>query len=188
MRRTTTDRLIIVYLGFLALLSVVWVRCAWLQVLGRESLARMARAQQWTSGPLIAERGTIYDRQGRALAISLRMPSVYANPRQVVDKAGIASTVSKVLGERNGIISDRLARDKGFVWLGRQVDPSVTQQLRPLRRRGVSVVEEPKRTYPHGALAGHVVGYTDIDERGLEGLESVFNGPLRGRDGWRGCG
>jgi len=185
MVRSTNQRLVAVCAGFLLLLGVLWVRCLWLQVIHARDLRKLATAQHQASGPLVAPRGTIYDREGLVLAMSTRVPSVFANPRQVVASEQTVLRVASILEEDSQRIASQLARDKGFVWLARHVDPQLKPRLHPLRRDGIGTVEEAKRVYPHGNLASHLLGAVDIDQKGLEGLELAFNGVLRGRPGWQ---
>ena len=183
--RPTNDRIVIVLVVGLGLLSVLWLRCVWLQLLDARGYAEMAQAQYRSTRTLQAARGSIYDRTGRPLAVSVPVPSVFANARQVSAKQELAQQLSRVVGRDAGMIRRQLERDKGFVWVARQVNPELTPSLVSLQDAGIGVVEELKRVYPHGELAGHVLGFTDIDERGLEGLELAFNGILQGQDGWR---
>lgn len=185
MARPTNDRIIGVLLVSLALLGVLWARCVWLQVLGAHRYAAVARSQHWATEEIAAPRGTIYDRNGTPLAVSIPAPSVYANARQVSAKRELASQLSGLVKKDSATIRRRLERDKGFVWVARQVDFSLMPTLLDLRDQGIGVVEELKRVYPHGRLAGHLLGFADIDQRGLEGLEMTLNGSLHGADGWR---
>jgi len=185
MVRPTNDRIILLLIISLGLLGVLWVRCFVLQVVDPHHYAAMAAAQRRAIQTLRAPRGTIYDRTGRPLAISVPVPSVFANARQVVDKQAVAQELAQAVGRDAGMIQRRLERDKGFVWLARQVEPTVAPALLTFRKSGVETMEEPKRFYPQGRTAGQLLGFTDIDQRGLEGLELQLNGLLRGQDGWR---
>ncbi len=185
MIRPTNDRIIgvlVVGWGFFALL---WVRCLWLQVVAAPRYVAFARAQQRVAQPLPARRGTIYDRTGTPLAISVAAPSVYADARGVTEKRDVARRIAKVVGKDAKAIQRQLERDKRFVWVARQVDLSLTSDIMKLRGDGIGIIEEQKRMYPHGELASHLLGFVDIDQRGLEGLELTLNGALRGQDGWR---
>ncbi len=185
MARPTNDRIIAAMVVGLGLFGILWVRCVWLQVIAAGKYASYAAAQQQSSQLLPARRGTVYDRDGRPLAISVPVPSVYANARHVTAKGELAVRLSHAVGRDRDMIRHRLEKDKGFVWIARQVDPGLAPALLALRDEGVGVLEEPKRFYPHGRLAGHLLGFVDIDQRGLEGLELALNGPLQGQEGWR---
>ena len=185
MARPTNDRIIGVLLAGLVGLGVLWVRCVWLQVLAGPRYAAFARSQHQATQTLRARRGAILDRNGRVLAVSVPVPSVFANARQVADRPDMAKRLALMVDRNPGMIQRRLEKDKGFVWVARQVDLSLTPQLLALRREGVGILEESKRVYPQGRLASHLVGFVDIDQRGLESLELAFDGVLGGQDGWR---
>ena len=183
-KTTTNDRLTAVYCGFLIVLMALWARCAWLQVVGRGRLARIADAQHWTSRPIVAARGAMLDRAGRILAISARAPSVLAVAKGMNAKDRTAQRVAQVLGSDPKAIRRRLAKEKRFVWVARQVSPEFEAPLIQMRRDGIGIVEEGKRLYPQGQLAAHLLGFVNVDQRGLEGLELAYDGVLRGRKGW----
>ncbi|MBI3010271.1 MAG: penicillin-binding protein 2 [Candidatus Omnitrophica bacterium] len=185
MMRPTNERIFAALLFSLAVWGFLWFRCLWLQVLVRPRYATIASSQHGVGEKLWARRGTIYDRLGRPLAVSMLVPSVYANARQVPEKRNTARQLANTVKKDAGMIQKRLEKDKGFVWIARHVEPQIAETLRPLRREGVGILEEPKRFYPHGELASHLLGFTNIDERGLEGLELSLNGILKGQSGWR---
>ncbi|MDP3703522.1 MAG: penicillin-binding protein 2, partial [Candidatus Omnitrophota bacterium] len=169
----------------LGVLGVLWVRCVVLQVIDPHRYAATAKTQQRSVQTLPAVRGGIFDRSGRPLAVSIPVPSVFANARQVTAKQALAKDLAKIVGQDAGMVQRRLEKDKGFVWIARQVEPSVAPALLTFRKSGVGMMEEPKRFYPQGKTASHILGFTDIDGRGLEGIELYFNGMLRGQSGWR---
>ena len=148
-------------------------------------LTATANKQYTAWQTLIPQRGRIYDRNGRLLALSVLTPSVYANPRHVSNPAATAQRLAHLVERDVRTVRERLQRPKGFVWVARQVDPGVTPSLDPLRSEGIGIREEPKRFYPHGRLASHLLGFVNIDQNGLEGLELALNGMLRGQAGWR---
>ena len=182
---STNDRIVGILAVSLALLSVLWIRCFWLQVVQAKSLGALARAQYTSIRSLQAQRGAIYDRTGRPLALSVPVPSVFANPRQVSDPAVTAARLAHLVNRNAAAVRQRLEKNKGFVWVARQVDPDLAPQLGAFRGEGIGVIEEPKRFYPHGKLACHLLGFVDIDQQGLEGIEWSLNGALRGQPGWR---
>ncbi len=184
-RATTDDRIIGALLIGLGLLGILWVRCVWLQLIAARRYTAVAASQHWVSATLPSRRGTIVDRAGRPLALSAPVPSVFADARRVRDKREVAGQLATLVGRDARFIQRRLERDKGFVWVARQIDPGLTPKLLVLRDAGIGIVEEPKRLYPHGRLASHLLGCVDIDQQGLEGLELAYNGVLRGHDGWR---
>ena len=183
--RPTNDRIIGTLLVGLALLGILWARCVWLQLLAAPRYTAIAESQHRAAQTLRARRGAVVDRHGRILAVSIPAPSVFANAREVSAKRDLAQRLASVVGKDAKMIQRRLEQDKGFVWVARQVDLALTPELLTLRDDGVGILEELKRFYPHDRLASHVVGFVDIDQRGLEGLELAFNGMLQGQDGWR---
>ena len=183
--QTTNDRIVGVLLVGLGLLALLWVRCLWLQFVASSRYAALAVAQQRAAQPLRARRGAVCDRNGRPLAFSALAPSVFADARAVAAKRDVAVQLAVLVGRDATMIQRRLERDKRFVWVARQVTPDVGPQVAALASEGVGVVEEPTRLYPNAKLAGHLLGFVDIDQRGLEGLELMFNGALKGQDGWR---
>jgi len=185
MARPTNDRIIGVLLVGLTIVGLLWARCVWLQLVAAPRYQAMADLQHRSTQTVRAHRGSLSDRSGRPLAVSIPVPSVFANPREVVEKQDVARQLSRVVGQDARMIQHRLERDKGFVWIARQVDPSLAPSIRTLQDTGVDILEEPKRVYPQGRLASHLVGFVDIDQHGLEGLELAFNGMLQGQDGWR---
>ena len=183
--RPTNDRSILVLITSLGLLGVLWVRCVVLQVVDPHRYAATAATQRRSIQTLRPPRGAIYDRTGRPLATSIPVPSVFANARQVMAKQAVAQQLAKVVGRNADTVQQRLEQDKGFVWIARQVTPTVAPALLTFRKSGIDTMEEPKRFYPQGKTASHILGFTDIDQRGLEGIELLFNGVLRGQHGWR---
>jgi cell division protein FtsI (penicillin-binding protein 3) len=184
--RSCNDRIA----GFLAvsigLAGVLWLRCVGLQVFEARRYRAVGRSQHMLTERLLAQRGAIVDRAGRPLAQSVRVPSVFANARQVGDKQDLAVQLARLVDQDPAAVQRQLERDKGFVWIARQVDPQLSPQLATLRRAGVGTREELKRIYPQGMFASHLLGFVGVDHQGLEGLELTFNGILGGQDGWRG--
>ncbi|MBI3321609.1 MAG: penicillin-binding protein 2 [Candidatus Omnitrophica bacterium] len=185
MARPTNDRIIGVLLVGLGALGILWARCLWLQCLGAHRYASIAETQHRAIQTLPARRGAFYDRTGRVLAMSMPSPSVFANARQVVAKRELARRLAGVIDRDASLIQERLERDKAFVWVARQVDVTLMPSLLTMQDSGVGIVEEMKRYYPHQHLASHLVGFVDVDQHGLEGLELSLNGALQGQNGWR---
>lgn len=181
--RTTNERILAVLAVGLGLLGVLWARCVYLQVLDPRGYAKIADAQHRVTQPLHAIRGTITDRHGRPLALSIAAPSVFADARRVHEKSTMASRLARLTGKDAAAIRHRLERDKGFVWIARQVDYELLPTLMELRDAGIGTQEELRRVYPQGRLGAHLLGFVNVDHQGLEGLELSFNASLRGEDG-----
>ncbi len=132
-------------------------------------------------------RGKIVDRKGRELALDVRLDSLYAVPREMKDaqKPILSSQLSKILGKSREEISTHIDKDKLFVWIARKIMPAKAEAVRRLKEPTLGFVKESMRVYPKGQTACHLVGFTDIDNNGLEGIELHYNSFLKGVPGWR---
>ncbi len=171
----------LVSLGFVT----VVLRLVDLMILEHDWLSQRAHRQHVRSETVAAPRGTIYDARMRELAVNRRVQSVYGVPREVGDPRRVAGRLSPVLGLKKTLLTDRLSdRDKGFVWLARKVDEETVKTVKALNLSPeIGFIPETKRTYPKGSLASHVIGFVDIDNRGTEGIERIFEDVLRGESG-----
>jgi len=133
-----------------------------------------------TAGPLRMDRADIVDRNGVLLATNLETASLYANPRQILDPAHAAHAIVSVLpdlGESE--LKSRLASNRAFVWVKRSLAPKQEYEVNRLGIPGLYFQREERRVYPQGPLVSHVVGFADIDNKGLAGIEEGFDGKLR---------
>lgn len=129
-------------------------------------------------------RADIVDRNGVLLATTLVTPSLFANPKQIQDPHGVAQKLVGVLPDLDeGEVYAKLAGDKSFVWLKRQLTPRQELAVNRLGIPGLQFQDEERRIYPKGNLAAHVVGYTGIDNKGLAGMERGLDEVLRDRRG-----
>ncbi|WP_298931634.1 penicillin-binding protein 2 [uncultured Ramlibacter sp.] len=169
-------------LGFAGLAA----RAAWVQVFGNAFFQRQGEVRFARTLELPANRGRVLDRNGLLLATSVPSPSIWAIPEDVeADKAQLAQLARLLempLAELNKKLADE---DKTFVWLRRQLDEPVAQQIAALGIKGVYQRKEYKRQYPEGEAAAHVVGFTNVEDHGQEGVELSFNKDLAGRAGSR---
>lgn len=169
---------------FLFLFFLLLVHLIVIQIVDFPFYSGIAKDQHTVSIPLEARRGTIFDREMRVLAVNLTVESVYANPREVVDRRAVAKSLASILGLKEKYLVKRLGEDRGFVWIKRKVTTRQAELLRRIKMKGISLIKESKRFYPNGPLACHVLGVVDIDNAGLEGLELVHNRYLKGANGW----
>jgi len=163
-------------LGFLALAG----RAAHLSVVDRRGAER-GDAQTGTVLRLAPARGTILDKSGAELAVTLPAPSVYAVPREVRDPARTAHALARVVGLPEAKVRARLERKASFVFVKRWLTPAQAGAVSKLELAGVGLVEEPRRAYPQGALAGQLVGFSNIDGEGARGVEQMEDAWLRGK-------
>ncbi|OGQ91578.1 MAG: hypothetical protein A2289_22440 [Deltaproteobacteria bacterium RIFOXYA12_FULL_58_15] len=166
-------------LFFMGLVGV-GVRVWFLQTTRHDELSRLSRDEYLKDLQIPAERGNIYDRNGEQLARSINVPSVYANPRKFNDPREAARQIAKALDLDLHTVYRRLASDRVFVWLKRQVNPKERERVEALNLQGVSVTYEPRRFYPNRELAAHLLGFCGIDANGLEGVERELDSTLAG--------
>ncbi len=171
----------------LLVLSAVLVKVGALQTFQGDSL-RNAASQQWTRDrELRAQRGSIFDRNGEELALSVPAATIAVNPMQVEDPDGTADTFASILqlsADRRDELGTRMAaQDRGFLYVARQVDDALGQQVAALELAGVSVYREDRRMLPGGDTARSVIGRTDIDGVGTAGIEKQYDNVLTGKPG-----
>jgi len=168
-------------LAFLGLLS----RAVYIQIVSTEFYQREGEKRFAHTLELPASRGRILDRNGLVLATSVPAPSVWAIPKEFSADAAQRKALARLLGMSNTELESRLDGNANFAWLRRQVDEPVWQQVQALGIKGVHEVREYKRKYPEGEAAAHVVGFTNVEEKGQEGIELGFQRDLQGQDGTR---
>ncbi|MGH2740694.1 MAG: peptidoglycan D,D-transpeptidase FtsI family protein [Actinomycetota bacterium] len=161
----------------------IGARLVTLQVRDAAAYEALAREQRLRRLALPADRGVIYDRAGRELALSLPARTVYADPRLVRNPARVARRIAKVLGVEPGPLRSALLRKAAFVYLARKVDLGLARRIEELELPGIGFLEESKRYYPGEGLAAQVLGFVGVDDAGLAGLELEYQRLLAGRPG-----
>jgi cell division protein FtsI (penicillin-binding protein 3) len=184
---TLLDRRIgLLFAAFVVLLALVVARAVWVQGVRGGSLGDRAQSQQVETVVVPGKRGTIFDRNGRELALSDDAATVFATPYQVDDPARAARKLAEVLGASEDDILEALAdRDSGFAYLARKVDLATADRIRELDLAGIGLLPDSRRIYPQGELASQVIGTVGIDNQGLSGLEASEEELLHGDDGER---
>jgi cell division protein FtsI (penicillin-binding protein 3) len=133
-------------------------------------------------GPSLPARADIVDRNGKLLATSLDSPSVYANPKQILDAEDAARKLVKIFPSLDSTeLYAKLTSGKSFVWIKRHLTPREQYEVNQLGIPGVQFQHEERRVYPDGALTAHVVGYTGIDNSGFAGIERGLDDALKDR-------
>ena len=168
-------------LCFLVGFAILLFRFFDLQVLQAETMMQKARRQHEKTITLDSNRGAIFDRQGKPLALNLDAPSVYATPSSLDNPTRVARQLAQVLGVPREPLEKRLRTERDFVWIQRKIDDSQVERLNDLALPGVGVMVEARRFYPKGTLLAHVLGFAGIDSQGLEGLENGYDEHLRGQ-------
>lgn len=175
------------YVFLLAVLIVGFVivagRLVWLQVVEGPAYAKMALDQRHREMDIPPERGSIYDREGEPLAVSMEARNVYAIPKTVADPAGAAKAMASVLGGNEADYLAKLTKDATFVYIARKVDIERAKALEALGLKGVYFQEDSRRVYPSNELACQVLGFVGVDDEGLAGLEKYYDDVLGGTPG-----
>ncbi len=175
--------LVIAFFGFVACSLVA--RAVHLQVLDKDFLNRQADTRHLRTETIVAHRGAILDRHGEPLAISTPVDSIWVNPKQFAAAIDNIPQLAAVLDLQPEALMRRITRsmDKEFLYLKRHVVPQKAQQVLALKLPGINVQREYRRYYPASEVAGHLVGFTNIDDVGQEGLELAANNWLAGESG-----
>lgn len=171
---------------------VLWMlliaaRLIYLQTSQYGWLKERARAQQQNLSETHPQRGLIVDRRGQEVARSVLAKSFFAVPHEIQSADETAARLAEVLGADAGLLTARLHKARmarqQFMWLARKLSPDQAAKVTSLNLPGVYALEEPKRYYPKGQLAAHVLGFVSLDEAGLAGVEQFYDVALRGAAG-----
>ena len=161
-------------------------RAAYVQVFGNEFFQRQGEVRFARTLELPANRGRVLDRNGLILASSVVAQSIWAIPEDVDKSEPKLKDLAKLLEMPLSALRKKLANeDKTFVWIKRQVDEPIAKEIAALGIKGIYQRREYKRQYPEGEAAAHVVGFTNVEDRGQEGVELAFNSQLAGKAGSR---
>lgn len=178
------SKLVVAAIGF-AFVALA-ARASYIQVIANDFFQRQGEVRFARTLTLPANRGRVLDRNGLILASSIPAPSIWAIPEDVDRDPARLKQLAQLLDMPLADLNKRLEdEDKSFVWLKRQVDESVAQQITALDMKGIHQRKEYKRQYPEGEAAAHVVGFTNVEDLGQEGVELTFNAELAGRNGSR---
>ncbi|WP_404419784.1 peptidoglycan D,D-transpeptidase FtsI family protein [Marinospirillum sp.] len=178
-------RIRFVWLVLVILLLVVTGRLIQLHLFESEFLKHQGDARTLRVEPIPAYRGMITDRHGEPLAVSSPVATLWINPQQFPDNAEAVRRLAEQVGETPQWLARRLQRfsEHEFMYLRRQVTPDLAEEVLALQLPGVYARDEYKRYYPSGEIAAHLVGFTNIDEQGQEGLELAWNHWLEAEPG-----
>jgi len=184
-KRAQKFRLALVFFSYLFVLLIIFLRLLNIQVLNNNNYIKLADSQHHLKLTLYPQRGLIYDRNHKVLALSLKVSSVYAVPRIIDQKKETAKKLSEALGIDYAETLKKLKKDKAFVWIKRRIADKQAKKIQALNLYGVELLKEDKRYYPNNELAAHIIGFAGVDEKGLEGVELLYDSYLKGRNGRR---
>lgn len=184
--RESLRRLLWVKIGLLVVFAVVAMRLVQIQVLQSHNYRDIARKQYEARVPQPATRGNIYDRNGKLLVSNTQYVSFGADPKAVGERAEvIAERFARVFGKPRGYYLDKLsAQNTRFVYLERRAKPQISKAINVPDLEGVIELKEPQRLYHYEHIGGQVIGFTDVDNRGLNGIELALDRYLKGKDGY----
>jgi cell division protein FtsI (penicillin-binding protein 3) len=178
-------RVSLVMVFFALFASSLVARAVHLQVLDKDFLNQQADTRHLRTESISAHRGTILDRNGEPLAISTPVDSIWVNPKEFASAVDRIPQLAEVLELKPDTLMRRItsSMDKEFLYLKRHLSPSVAQNVMALKLPGINIQREYRRYYPASEVTGHLVGFTNVDDQGQEGLELAMNYWLEGEPG-----
>ena len=156
------------------LILQVWHYGEWVQ---------RAQRQQQRTVEISPQRGIIYDRNGKELAMTVQVDSIFAVPSEVPDQKNTATLLAKLVGDDPDSVLERMQSQKNFAWIARKVDSDTAERIKALNLRGIYFQKELKRFYPEKQLAAQVLGYVGMEDTGLAGIEHLYQEKLNGVKG-----
>ncbi|WP_245880221.1 peptidoglycan glycosyltransferase FtsI [Superficieibacter electus] len=188
----TTLRFALVCMAIMGCLGILLARVGWLQIVEPDKLVKQEDMRSLREIPSAAPRGMIEDRNGKPLAVSVPVDAIWADPYTLLQKGGPGTDVRwQGLASLLHMPLDTLTRrihehpQSRFLYLARQVDPQQAKWVGKLNLPGINLREESRRFYPAGHVAANLIGFTNIDGQGIEGVEKSFNAQLTGKAGAR---
>ncbi|QIA77948.1 peptidoglycan glycosyltransferase FtsI [Rodentibacter caecimuris] len=173
-------------------LGALVARAAYVQAINSDILSGEADKRSLRKDEILSVRGSILDRNGQLLSVSVPMSAVIAEPKRILKEGSLddkerIKALADVLGLSYNELVKKIEKNpkSGFLYLARQVEAGKAQYVKELKIKGISLESEPRRFYPRVEETAHLIGYTDIDGNGIEGIEKSFNTMLVGKDGSR---
>ena len=186
-RPTLKRRVLVAAVMFLLWAIGIEARLVYLQVFQHDELVARAERQQLRTVAAPAKRGDILDRNGRVLAASADVDSLYAVPSEIDDPSTTGAALCDALGDCSTAeqqeVRTRLVRKRPFVYIRRQISPAQAGRVADLQLEGIGFMRESRRFYPKRELAAHLIGYVGQESDGLAGLESTYDALVKGRPG-----
>jgi len=177
-------RLVAILTVMVLAFAAIGVRLFDLQARDRSHLVSLGLGQRVRTVTIPAERGNIFDRTGKVLAVSVPQTTIVADPRVIKNPAEYAAKLAPIVQVDQADLEQRLSnRKSAFAYVARKANDAVTRQVRNLHLIGISYQDESRRFYPNGTIAGPVVGFVGTDNNGLGGMEYAFDKTLTGKPG-----
>jgi cell division protein FtsI (penicillin-binding protein 3)/stage V sporulation protein D (sporulation-specific penicillin-binding protein) len=189
MKCSSRFRCVIVCLGFTALFSVFSCRLIYLQMVKHDEYAALAADKHVYKQAIYAERGEIVDANGEALAHNVPVETVVADATHINDRDAIVDLVARELKLPRAELAEKISGDRRYIVLQREVTKAdadrLREQLRAKNLRGIYFEHDATRNYPNNAMLCHVIGFTDFEHHGIQGVEGSMDEYLHGQDGYR---
>src|SRR6267142_5750484 len=177
-------RRLFIFAGILCFWIVAIVfRLLYLQLFEYGDFVKQASRQQQRSIEVAPRRGVIYDRNGKELAMTVAVDSIFAVPSEVPDQANTAALLARILKTEPQEVLARFKSSRAFSWIARKVDNDTAARIRDLNLKGIYFQKESKRFYPKRELAAQALGFVGLDDEGLGGIERSFDAPMKGKPG-----
>ncbi|GAX62083.1 cell division protein FtsI/penicillin-binding protein 2 [Candidatus Scalindua japonica] len=154
-----------------------------IQLFDHKKYSTLAFSQQFKKQGIPTRRGNVFDRRGKPLAKSIQVSSVFADPLSIEDTGKTAKVLSNVLGLKKADVVNLLNKKKRFVWIKRRISDEQADVVSQFNLKGIGLRQEHKRVYPYETLCSQVLGFTDVDENGIEGIEKSLNHIFSGSKG-----
>ena len=178
--------------AILGCLGLLLVRVGWLQIISPDNLVKQEDMRSLREEPVAVERGMISDREGRPLAVSVPVSAIWIDPQTTMEKGGVGygprwQAMAEALHLNLGELAQRVQSHPHarFLYLARQINPEQAEWIDKLHLPGVYLRDESRRFYPAGHVAANLLGFTNVDNQGIEGVEKSFNAQLTGKPGRR---
>lgn len=191
-RNFTPIRFVLLCVAILLSLGLLLGRVAWLQIVTPSSLVKQEDMRSLREVTTASPRGMIVDREGRPLAVSVPVSAVWADPKTIISKGGVGynerwQALAKNLHLSLSALAERVNSNPSgrFIYLARQISPQQAEWVDNLNLPGINLREESRRFYPAGHVAANLIGFTNVDGQGIEGIEKSFNAQLMGKPGSR---
>lgn len=176
--KKTKIKIYLVLILFIIGFGIVWEKIYNIQILQHGKFLNLSNRQYYRTLSPMPVRGTIYDRTGRELAVSVETDSVYANPLALEDPYKTANIISQTLKVDSSRLIREFNKEKGFIWIKRKITPDEAEAVESLNIKGIGFLKEGKRFYPKKELAGKMIGFVGIDNHGLSGVEHSYDEQL----------
>ena len=177
-------RVVFSFVLLFVFLAVLVGRLFQIQIIQHDFQLSQAKSQFVVRKGVTPKRGTIKDRNGEDLAISVSIYSLFANPRKIGDPLEVARELSAILGSEYDELVTKLTKDVGFITLKREIEPKNAELIKKLNIDGLWMDSGHKRFYPKKSLASHVIGFANLENQGAEGIERSYDNYIKGNQGW----